>query len=145
MAAPRSPLDRVTRITEDFFTRIEGAGVTQPQREALLDILIVALYADGLISAEENAQLDSVIASLKWENPLQRRQYLGLAYARIRSALDRGGAGRPALLAGIATRLKDPGMRRQAQRLAADLVEADGPATDSEKAFLAEVGTACSG
>lgn len=136
-------LDRVTRITEDFFGRIEGAGVTQAQREALLDLLIVALYADGLISAEENAQLDGLVAHLKWENPLQRRQYLGLAYARIRAGLDRGGVGRPALLAGIAARLKDPGMRRQAQRLAADLVEADGPATDSEKLFLAEVGAAC--
>ena len=122
------------RITE-FFIDVETGSVKQSQREGLIDLLIWAMVVDGSIAFAENARFEQVLNHLHWQSPLQIRQYLGMAYARIRPAVD-AGQDRDALLASITKRLATKNMRDKAYDLVEELAAIDARLSDEEQKLL---------
>ena len=60
--------------------------LNQAQMEALADILVLAIYADGHVSLLEDENLNEKIESLDWDENQSPSQYLGLATAKARKA-----------------------------------------------------------
>ena len=60
--------------------------LSQQQMEAIADILVLAMYADGHVSLLEDEQLNEKIDALGWDENLSPSQYLGLATAKARGA-----------------------------------------------------------
>lgn len=131
------------RITE-FFIDIETGDVQQSQREALIDLLICTMMVDGSIAFSENARFEQVLGHLNWQSPLQVRQYLGMAYSRLRTALDEGGD-RSTLLTHIAQGLANKSMCGKAYDLVEELAAIDGSFSDAEQQWLEQLRLAIGG
>ena len=113
-------------------------GLTQPQREATLDLLLLALYADDRIALKEDEAMDAEIASLSWESGVSPEYYLNAATARVRKVLD-DAAAKTAFLKDIGQRLATAEARQSALALCYQLLKSDAVTTNAETAFEAEV------
>ena len=115
--------------------------LTQPQREATLDLLLLGIYADGAIRLSENERIYELLSSYGWESYQDAREYSQTAVSRARGALETPDA-LTVFLAGISARLADEGMKKLALALLAQLIEADNTATESEADFYQTAKTA---
>ena len=115
--------------------------LTQPQREATLDLLLLGIYADGAIRLSENERIYELLSSYGWESYQDAREYSQTAVSRARGALETQDA-LTVFLAGISARLADEGMKKLALALLAQLIEADNTATESEADFYQTAKTA---
>ena len=115
--------------------------LTQPQREATLDLLLLGIYADGAIRLSENERVYELLSSYGWESYQDAREYSQTAVSRVRGALETQDA-LTNFLAGISARLADDGMKKLALALLAQLIEADDTATESEADFFQTAKTA---
>jgi hypothetical protein len=113
-------------------------GLTQPQREATLDLLLLAMYADNRIALSEDEAIEAQIAMLSWESGITPESYVNASTARVRAALD-GEAMKADLLADISQRLVTSEARQVAWRLCDRLLKSDKDTTDAEAAFEAEI------
>ncbi len=59
-------------------------GLYQKQREALVDLLVMSLYADNLIRTEEEEKLREKLATLRWQSSKPLDYYLNEAITRVR-------------------------------------------------------------
>lgn len=59
-------------------------GMLQKQREALVDLLVMSLYADNLIRTVEEEGLREKLATLHWESSKPLEYYLNEAITRVR-------------------------------------------------------------
>ena len=122
---------------EELATILEHQDVTQTQREALIDLIVWAMYVDGRIDYEENEQIDEVIDQLSTAT-LPIRSYLYTAIAKIRDAWnDPDRAER--ILSDIDTRLGTDAIRRIAYALCESVTRADDQLIGPELAFLERV------
>jgi hypothetical protein len=115
--------------------------LTQPQREATLDLLLLGIYADGAIRSSENERVYDLLSPFGWESYQDPREYSQTAISRARGALE----SRDALgifLAGISSRLGDDDVKNLALALLARLIESDNAATESEADFYQTATTA---
>ncbi len=62
--------------------------MTQPQREALLDLLIIGILVDSKLSAAEDAALEEAFKSIGWEGSKPREVFLCSSMHRARWARD---------------------------------------------------------
>ena len=115
--------------------------LTQPQREATLDLLLLGVYADGAIRLSENERVYELLSSYGWESYQDVREYSQTAVSRARGALETPDA-LTIFLAGISARLADDGMKQLALALLAQLIEADETAAESEADFFQTAKTA---
>lgn len=60
--------------------------MTQAQREAILELTVLAIFADSHISLTENQALESAINQLGWESERPRDLAFLMAMARARAA-----------------------------------------------------------
>ncbi|MGV3774867.1 MAG: TerB family tellurite resistance protein [Verrucomicrobiales bacterium] len=56
-----------------------------PQRSALIDLVVLAMYADGHLALKENTALKKIMATLGLEDELARDRELDAAVARVRT------------------------------------------------------------
>ena len=98
--------------------------MTQSQREAIFDFLLVAMYADGNIALSENSRLYELISSLGWDSYQNERAYSQGAISRVRGAVE-SAEGLDAFLAAISARLADDEAKIMALILFARLMEVD--------------------
>jgi uncharacterized tellurite resistance protein B-like protein len=54
------------------------------QREALLDLLVLAMYADGHLDLVEDTQLERLLAAMGFETDYDRQKQLDASVTRIR-------------------------------------------------------------
>ena len=125
-----NPINELTTI-------LAKQDVAQSQREAVIDLVVWAMYVDGRIDYEENEQLDEVIEQLSSAtHPI--RGYLYTAIAKIRDAWYDPDLAEGAL-ADIDTRLGTDEMRRTAYALCETVTRADDQLVGPELAFLERV------
>lgn len=62
--------------------------MTQPQREALIDLLLLAIHTDSHISLSEEAALETALAAQGWASERPKSLYLETAAARARAAAE---------------------------------------------------------
>ena len=63
---------------------MEISRLTQPQRQALLDLLILAMYADGHLDLVEDARLQRLLSGMGYDAAYDRERQLDESVNRIR-------------------------------------------------------------
>jgi hypothetical protein len=124
-------LDRILT----HFQRAAAHTGDREQHGAVVELLVLAVYADKTVKVEELEALDDFDASHPdWdEKAFSIQEYLGPATAKVRAALEQNGS--EALLCDIATRITSPELRKAAIGYCEDIVGIDG-VTDAENVFL---------
>ena len=106
-------------------------NLTQPQREAVFDLLLLGMYADGNLKLAENAQVFSLTEQLGWESYQDRSEYSETATARVRAANDTDAA-TSVFLTKLSAQLGDDDVKKLALGLLAQLLESDKQTLESE-------------
>ena len=125
------------RILGKEMAQAQAEPFTQPQREALIDLLLLGMYADNMVSIAENQFLDDEVEELIWDSPTSPSAYLSAAIHRIRSAEEHPEK-RRALLQSITERFGNTHGKQGALLVLKELLASDGTAEEEQK-FLAEI------
>lgn len=111
--------------------------MTQRQREALFDLILLSCYADNHISLEEEMLMQSAFIAEGWESELPKELYLEKSLPKARAASE-SDAAMAAFVAEHAAVFTDANSQREVFNVLKTLLERDGLAKgDSE--FLALV------
>lgn len=113
--------------------------LTQPQKEALVDLLVVGMYADHLLSLKENDTLQAVIAKLEWTPLLSPEIFLEQSFARARTAQEEP-AQLSAYLYQKTAHFDTPETKQAALQELTDFLQTDG-LDPGEAPFLTQVQT----
>jgi hypothetical protein len=115
--------------------------LTQPQREGVLDLLLLGLYADSTVRLAENERIYDLISSFGWDSYQDAREYSQAATSRARGALE-SEEDLADFFAAISSRLGNDDVKKLALALLARLIESDDAATESEADFYQQAKTA---
>lgn len=108
--------------------------MNQSQRESLLDLLMLAMFADAHVSLKEDEALANAVEQVGWEATKPRDIFLLNATARARRASDSTDATDAFIKARTAV-FADEASKSEALRVVSLLLTADGVAAD-EVSFL---------
>ena len=111
----------------------------QPQREALVDLLLLGMYTDHLLSVAEGDLLAAKLGDLPWESGQALSIYLQVNMPKIRMAYEHLPS-RLQLLQSIRDRLPTPETRQDAYQKLQEFLAVDGVA-NAEQEFLTQVRT----
>ena len=110
-------------------------GLTQPQREAIVDLLCYCMYADNLIMLAEDRLITDTVAKFNWESKVPFDQFAVRSIDNARNARENQGY-RDKFLASIRDRLDTVAVKGKALDLCQELFLADGVRSDEEDAVL---------
>jgi hypothetical protein len=110
-------------------------NLTQPQREAIVDLLNYCMYADNLIMIAEDRLIADTVAKFNWESKVPFDQFDVRSIDNARNARENQGY-RDRFLASISDRLSTDAVKAQALDLCQELFLADGARADEEEAML---------
>jgi len=110
-------------------------AMTQPQREALLDLLVLSIFADTHVSLTEEETLQARIQGMGWESEKPREIHFLNAMHRARAAIDSAEA-TDLFVAVRASQFSTPASRLAALEAIRSVVASDGHG-EHESSFLA--------
>jgi len=111
----------------------------QPQREALVDLLLLGMFTDHLLSVAEGDLLVAKLGDLPWESGQALSIYLQVSMPKIRMAYENLPS-RLQLLQSIRDRLPTLETRQDAYQKLQEFLAVDGVA-NAEQEFLTQVRT----
>lgn len=126
----------------NIFQKLLGteAGRSQSQTEAMVDLLLLGIYSDNLISLAENAFIEQESQQLAWESGISFNGYLQRVIPKVRAV--KGNPAKEAeFLLEITERLGNAAAKQKALDQLNALLAADG-IVQLEEAFMAQVETA---
>jgi len=115
-------------------------GLTQPQREAMVDLLSYCMYADNLVMLAEDRLITDTVAKFNWDSKLPFDQFAMRSIDNARNARENQGY-REKFLASIRDRLDTAAVKGQALDLCQQLFLADGAQSDEESDVLQNLRT----
>jgi hypothetical protein len=115
-------------------------GLTQPQREAMVDLLNYCMYADNLVMLGEDRLITDTVARFNWEPKIPFDQFDARSVNNARNARE-SQVYRDQFLASISDRLGTAAVKRRALNLCQELFLADGTRSDEEEAVLQNLRT----
>ena len=111
-------------------------GLTQPQREAIVDLLNYCMYADNLVFLAEDRLITDTVAKFNWDpKAVPFDQFDARSVGNARNARE-SQVYRDHLLASIRDRLDTAIVKGQALDLVQELFLADGAQSDQEDVVL---------
>lgn len=110
------------------------------QKQALLDLLVLGMYADGHLAAVEDLRIQKLLATMQFSSEHAKAQFVDASIARVRLHDSRQSL--PSLLTEIGNELSTPESRRRAIEAVDELLSSDNRITDKEREFLASVRSA---
>ena len=110
-------------------------GLTQPQREAIVDLLNYCMYADNLIFLAEDRLITDTVAKFNWDPKIPFDQFDVRSIDNARNATENQGY-RDQLLGSIRDRLDTAAVKKQALDLVQELFLADGARSEEEDVVL---------
>ena len=113
-------------------------GLTQAQREAMIDLLLLATYSDDFVDANEDRVLERVTGRFNWKSDLSLDDYISASATRSKHE-HASEASREAFISDIGRRLKSKEQKYQAMRLCNILLYADADLRKREVRFLKSV------
>lgn len=132
------------KFLEKLFSSDQGSSlhpaIEQPEREAIIDLLLLAVYIDGHLSLAESSEFDSAADSLGWDSSTGPSIYISNATNRARNARTSEDSVSE-FIAFVAQRLTSTGSKERALVLLNRLLTADGK-TEKEKVFFKQVESA---
>ena len=114
---------------------MEISRLTLQQQAALLEILILAMYADGRLDLDEDARLNRVLAAMGVETEYDRDRVLDESITRLRQHSQSPESAR-AHAAQLAQSFKDPEQCRGVYQLIEQQVNSDNSVVPAEHEFL---------
>jgi hypothetical protein len=115
-------------------------GLTQPQREAIVDLLNYCMYADNLVMLAEDRLIADTVAKFNWESKVPFDQFVLRSTDNARNARE-SQVYREKFLASIKDRLGTAAVKGKALDLCQELFVADGARSDEEDAVLQNLRT----
>jgi hypothetical protein len=112
-------------------------GLSQPQREAIVDLLHYCMYADNFVALAEDKFINGVAATLNWDDNISFEVYEGGSIGKARKAKESAGY-RDTFYKDVVARLATKDARALALKLCKELYNADSMA-DSESEQLAVI------
>ncbi len=112
----------------------------QKEREAIIDLLHLCLYADSHVSLQEGELISDIVETIGWEPHVSFGSYESRSIASARAAKD-SPAAKQEFLAFAAERLQSPESRALALDLCRQLFSSDGSTAANEAALLGEIRT----
>lgn len=109
----------------------------QIQKEAIVDLCLLGMYSDNLISLAEQAFIEDEATHLHWESGISFSGYLQRTIPKIRAAKEDSQKVEE-LLQSIGERLGSDESKRRATKELASLLAIDG-VVNLEEEFLSEV------
>ena len=109
--------------------------LTQPQREAIVDLLNYCMYADNLVMLAEDRVITDTVAKFSWDPKVPFDQFDVRSIDNARNATENQGY-RDRFLASIRDRLGSAAVKEQAFNLCQELFLADGARSEEEDAVL---------
>ena len=110
-------------------------GLTQPQREAIVDLLNYCMYADNLVMLAEDRLITDTVAKFNWESKVPFDQFDARSTSNARNARE-SQVYRDQFLASINERLGTAAVKGRALDLCQELFLSDGARSDEEDAVL---------
>jgi hypothetical protein len=110
-------------------------GFTPEQKQALLDLLIVGMYADHNLSSAEDDRIQKVLDALEFQSDYERQQFSDAAFTRARGQADSPEAIR-AYVTRVSSHFPAGDIRRRAYVILDDLLTSDGKVTSEESQLL---------
>ena len=107
-------------------------GLTQPQREAIVDLLNYCMYVDNLVFLSENRLIADTVAKFNWDPKIPFDQFDARSVSNARNARE-SQVYRDQFLASIKDRLDTAVVKGQALDLCQELFVADGARSDEEE------------
>src|SRR5215475_13626362 len=115
-------------------------GLTQPQREAIVDLLNYCMYADNLVFLAEDRLIADTVAKFNWDPKVPFDQFDVRSVSNARNARE-SQVYRDQFLASIKDRLDTAAVKGKALDLCQELFVADGALSDEEDAVLQNLRT----
>ena len=113
-------------------------GFTDQQKQTLLDLLVIGMYADGNLADAEEIKIEGVLDTIKFSSESERDRFIDASYTRARQHL-----GSPQItrdfVADIAKHFPTPDIRQKAYNDLEELIGSDNKVADKESALLAIV------
>jgi uncharacterized tellurite resistance protein B-like protein len=110
----------------------------QKEREAIIDLLHLCLYADAHIAVSESELLTEVVDLIGWETQSSFSSYEARSIANARNAKGNP-EDRKGFISSAASRLQSKPSRALAMELCRQLFSSDGATAEKEDALLAEI------
>jgi uncharacterized tellurite resistance protein B-like protein len=110
-------------------------GLTQPQREAIVDLLNYCMYADNLVMLAEDRLIADTVKKFNWESKVPFDQFDARSVGNARNARE-SQVYKDKFLASIKDRLDTPAVRGKALALCQELFLADGAQSKEEEEVL---------
>ena len=110
-------------------------GLTQPQREAIVDLLNYCMYADNLVFLAEDRLIADTVAKFNWDPKVPFDQFDVRSVSNARNARE-SQVYRDQFLASIRDRLDTAAVKGKALDLCQELFVADGARSEEEDAVL---------
>src|ERR1700742_1582629 len=114
---------------------MEISRLTDQQRRALLDLLILAMYADGRLDLEEDARLNRLLASMGFETEYDRDKVLDDSITRLREYSQNPKIAREHAVQ-LAQSFKDPEQCRGLYQVIEQQMNSDNNVVPAEHEFL---------
>src|SRR4029077_2865514 len=127
----------MTSLIRKLFHKSEASkdGLTQPQREAIVDLLNYCMYADNFVCLAEDRLITDTAAKFNWDSKLPFDQFDVRSVSIARNARE-SQVYRDRFLASIRDRLGTAAVKGQALDLCQELCVADGARSGEEDAVF---------
>jgi hypothetical protein len=122
---------------------MEISRLTDPQRQALLDLLILAMYADGYLDLGEDARLQRLLEAMGVQTEYDRDRVLDDSITRLREYSKNPQVAR-ARAVELAKSFTDPEQCRGVYQLIEQQVNSDTSVVPAEHEFLSAMRQALS-
>jgi hypothetical protein len=113
-------------------------GFAESEKQALLDLLVLGMYADGHIAAVEDARLQRLLDTMPLTSEHARQKVVDASVTKVR----RLGVSADSIrgqVAELAKAFSAPEVRRRVCDVLDDLLASDSKVSDQEQAFVAVV------
>ncbi len=110
-------------------------GFTPEQKQALLDLLIIGMYADHNLASAEDSRIEELLAAFNFSSDYDRQEFSDGAFTRV----SRESASPDAIRASVkqlAGHFPTRELRRRAYDILNDLITSDGHVTSEESKLL---------
>lgn len=122
----------------DIYGRISVHANEDQEHEAVVDLLVLMMFADGRVREGEEQEIEAIAADYGWENDrFSVQQYLGTAVAKVREAHETGTT--EALLDDLDRRIVNTVLRATVKAEARAVADADQQRAPQETDLLARI------
>jgi hypothetical protein len=124
----------MSSLLKKLFRKSEAPrdGLTQPQREAIVDLLNYCMYADNLVMLAEDRLISDTVKKFNWDSKVPFDQFALRSIDNARNARE-SQVHREKFLGSIKDRLDTAAVKGKALDLCQELFVADGARSDEEE------------